>query len=164
MQVARRARTSFSSSGRHSASHTSRSEVAPLNKVRMTRSHFTSPSRSRSVKASFRSSSPRPNNVSLTLFCAPACNEISAQKTVVNNKRIISSWSEPIRCSHICGAGVGSVRDPGIGKCAASGKEAARATLPRHRRRSAPSSVVSSARADPDSSEGPRGVLTLLGA
>src|SRR5438094_3782162 len=48
----------------HSASHTSSSEVVPLNNVRMTRSHLTLPSRSSSVKISFRSPSLSPNSVS----------------------------------------------------------------------------------------------------
>jgi hypothetical protein len=63
---------------RHSASHTSRSVVAPLNNVRITWSHFTLLSQSMCVKVSFRSSSLSPNSEWLTLFCAVACDELTA--------------------------------------------------------------------------------------
>src|SRR5207237_977841 len=73
----------------HSASHTSSSEVVPLNNVRMTRSHLTLPSRSSSVKISFRSPSLSPNSVRLTLFCAVASDEATTYTRILNSRRII---------------------------------------------------------------------------
>jgi len=81
--------TEYEFPSRHGASQTSSSTEAPLNNVRMTRSHCALLSRSRRVKVSFRWSSLSPNNVWLTLFCAAACDAVTAHTRKVNSGRII---------------------------------------------------------------------------
>src|SRR5215831_5450032 len=76
---------------RHSTSQSSRSIVEPLNNVRMTRSHFALPSRSRYVNVSFRWSSSSPNSVWLTQFCAVAWDEARAHSRAENSRRIMGA-------------------------------------------------------------------------
>jgi hypothetical protein len=95
---------------RHSASQLSSPNPAPLNNVRITRSHFSLLRCSRCVNAAFRSSSLSARSIWLALFCAGDCDEVRTHNRIANSRRVIkavSAWN-------VCGRSVEDAGDDAI--------------------------------------------------